>query len=120
MVNEIIWYPRVSYSNGSFGLDFKVPREYREWIRAITPEFKEGFGKKARQIYEGFDLSQKGFPELKWGDRGLTAIGFDDCSARLTSMENGFDFHNVRNGTCAIALLNILSSYLNAIQILSK
>lgn len=122
-MEEKILYPRISKVEGSlgFGLYWRIPKEYRELVKKITPEFREGMQKRADLTQKSFGLStySGSYPKLSWSEeKGLTSIvAGTGCPCVTLGSMNNYSFHNVDSSVQALALIEMLSIYLNGLQI---
>jgi len=121
---EKILYPRISKGEGnlSFDLYWRMPKEHRELIKKITPEFREGMQKMANLTQKSFGLpnSSGSYPRLSWSEeKGLTGIVVGNgCPCVMLGSMSNYSFHNVDFSTQALALIEMLSIYLNGLQAL--
>jgi len=122
----MIHFPRISLEQREFSLDWRLPAEYEDWTKAITPDFREVMEKRAKLVHTKFNLDNQygSYPTLLWDDkRGLAGVvvGHGCPCARIneTSMHS-YSFHNVSTPIQALALLQTLSVYLNGLQKLKE
>jgi|SRR3972149_1481812 len=123
-MEEIILYPRISKTEDrlGFGLYWRIPKEHRELVKKISLEFREGIQKRVDLTQKNFGLpaSNGSYPKLSWsGEKGLTSIVIGDgCPCVILGSMNNYDFHNVNSSIQALALIEMLSIYLNGLQTL--
>lgn len=124
MINH---YPVISAVDGrSFGLSLRLPEEYRAWIQSVTDDFKTEAQRRAIKIQDslGLDTSDGSFPYLEWDKvLGLSQVIVGQrCScAKLTETSYlSYHFHNVETPAQALALVSVISTYLNGLQHLQE
>lgn len=121
----MIYYPRITadVEDMKYGLDLMLPEEYREWIKKIDDNVKIGTQKKCNLIQAkcNLDTSNGTFPGLEWSsnERGLLriVIGMHCPCAKLDEEGRRFFFHNVSTSVQSLALLSMLTAYLNGLQL---
>ncbi len=102
-----------------YTLHFYAPEELREV--KLPAERQDRFENLAKTIFESFTLNSSSYPRFKWGEEGhleAIALGVNcACVSRGESMGHiSYYFHNVGKPHQAMAALQILSTYINALQ----
>jgi len=116
----VMLYPYIAIDlTNELELDMKPPRGFKNLTCKINSSFKTNFEKRAKQILENFNVG--GSPIFSWDDEGLHSLSiFPQYGFWLEGFEKGFKYKNVKNSKDAIAFLNIISVYYQALNSLNE
>ena len=117
----MIHYPRLSRYGNEFSFDLRLPDEYKEWVKKITPEIRESVEQGARKIQKSFELDDYDgdYPILNWSeDRGLIGIIVAPRAGVGLAIDPVYKyyFYHVESPLQAHALMDMISFYLNGLQ----
>lgn len=116
-------YPEIRFHNKEqYGLNFEVPKNYKELVKKIDEDFIRGTQNSAKLVLKEFEVHCE-FPQFQWDkERGLHAIHIGEgrgaylgCGENLEEDE-GYIFKNIDESWQALAVFNIISLYLNRLQ----
>lgn len=110
-------YPKI-WIDGykEYNLEMKSPKNYEGLVKKINDNFKNNFEGLARKILKEFEVEIQHF---NWDDRGLISIvlpGGRSCGIYFANFQKGMIFKNIESTNKAVAFLDIISTYYQALQ----